>query len=397
MKRRYLVIVCFSAIFAGILLTHLLTRWWVFRTTGIYGGVFFDLQSVINSQKCFEQDGLDIYKYDPTASCVGGYMYGISLMYILSAILTVTSSTTSIAVIGLFITSLILGVIASVYWTGTKRSALFLVICLSSPGTWLLVERGNIDQIVLMLLFAASLLISKKKEFFGVLLIGISVLLKFYTFPLLLVVALIFSSKKLKAFTITLACILLPITAWNISLIHGFPSSWFVSFGAPIIPKFAETVGIFLPSLVSHTIGVLMLGVLVLIITSVPAVQRFRIGEKILTQPKELEEVLTFIFGVTFVSCYLSGTNYDYRLIYLATFGLGLLKNVAHTGYNNLFLAGPLIISLWCTDFFFGIHLQYAYGVWQFIGDIFLAVFVALVLQPIIPKLRRMDWTFSRN
>ena len=36
-------------------------------------------------------------------------------------------------------------------------------------------------------------------------------------------------------------------------------------------------------------------------------------------------------------------------------------------------------------------------GVWQFIGDIFLAVFVALVLQPIIPKLRRMDWTFSRN
>ena len=78
---------------------HLLTRWWVFRTTGIYGGVFFDLQSVINSQKCFEQDGLDIYKYDPTASCVGGYMYGISLMYILSAILTVTSSTTSIAVI----------------------------------------------------------------------------------------------------------------------------------------------------------------------------------------------------------------------------------------------------------------------------------------------------------
>jgi hypothetical protein len=286
MKSRYRQIAVFSSIFMGIFFIHLISRWWVFRTTGIYGGVFFDLQSVINSYECFKEYGIAIYKYDPSAECVGGFMYGISLMYILSLILSVVSSTTTIAIIGLILVSIALGAISQIFWTGTKKSALFLVLCLSSPGTWLLVERGNVDEWVLVLLFIASISISRRRDYLGISAIAISVLLKFYTLPLLFLIPLFTRSKRLRTFSLIIGVLLTPITMWNISLVHSFPSSWFVSFGAPVLSKYAETIGISLPSPVTHAIGLFTIAFLVLAITLAPKPQRIQISQW-LTPPAE--------------------------------------------------------------------------------------------------------------
>ena len=389
MKSRYREIAGFSTIFMSIFFIHLISRWWVFRITGIYGGIFFDLQSVINSYECFKEYGIEIYKYDPSALCRSGLMYGISLMYILPIILSIVSSTTGIATIGLILVSITLGAISQIFWTGTKKSAFFLIFCLSSPGIWLLVERGNIDEWVCILLFIASILFSRRRDYLGVSVIAISVLLKFYTLPLLFFILLLSRNKKLRIFTLIIGILLTPITLWNISLVHSFPSSWFVSFGVPVLPKYAETIGVSLPSPVSHAIGLIIIAFLLLVITLFPKIQRIQISQWF-TVPasRKISDVVTSVYGATFIICYFSGTNYDYRLIYLAIFGCGMARRLNTIGELKLIFLVILIISLWCTDFFLSTHVQYLYGLWQFVGDTAITLFVVIILHSLLPTIK---------
>jgi len=389
MKSRYRQIAVFSTIFMSIFFIHLISRWWVFRTTGIYGGIFFDLQSVINSYECFKEYGIEIYEYNPSALCMGGLMYGISVMYILSIILSIVSSTTAIAIIGLILVSITLGAISQIFWTGTKKSAFFLIFCLSSPGIWLLVERGNVDEWVLILLFIASISFSKRRDYLGVSVIAISVLLKFYTLPLLFFIPLLSKNKKLRIFSLVIGILLTPITLWNISLVHSFPSSWFVSFGAPVLPKYAETIGISLPSPVFHAIGLIAIALLILVITLAPKIQRIQISQCFTVPPgRKIDDVTTSIFGATVLICYFSGTNYDYRLVYLAIFGSGLVKRLNNVGELTFIFPVILIISLWCTDFFFSSHVHYLYTVWQFVGDTAIMLLVAVILHSLLPTIK---------
>jgi hypothetical protein len=156
-----------------------------------------------------------------------------------------------------------------------------------------------------------------------------------------------------------------------------------------VLPKYAETIGISLPSPVFHAIGLIAIALLVLVITLAPNIQRIQISQWFTVPPsRKIDDVITSIFGATFIICYFSGTNYDYRLVYLAIFGSGLIKRLNTAGELKLIFPVILIISLWCTDFFFSIHVQYSYGVWQFAGDTAIALFVAVMLQSILPTIK---------
>jgi hypothetical protein len=384
----------FSLIFIAIFLVHLFSQWWVFRTTGIYGGKFFDLQSVLDSEKCFRSNGMKVYNYDKSTVCANGYMYGISLLYLLALLPSFTSSAFVIGIIGLVVTSIVLGKIAGLYWTGTKKSAIFLIASLASPGTWLLVERGNIDQLVLLLLFGTCLAFSKNWDSFGLILLTLSILLKFYTLPLLLACFVILPRKRTKALSLILLICFTPLTLWNISRVHSFPSTWFVSFGLPVIPKYSETLNIFLPSPINYLLGTMLILGFVIVFRALPYFSHLQITRGFFRPSRSLPHVVTAVFGTTFLTCYLSGTNFDYRLVYLAIFGSGLHsklqgKNIQVPHFSMIFLP-----TLWCTDFFFGIHLNYAFGIWQFFGDFFVAIFIA---QVVVLALGRMSKTESER
>jgi hypothetical protein len=391
MKEKYSRVAIFSSIFIAIFLLHLLSRWWVFRTTGIYGGKFFDLQSVLDSGKCFRSNGMSVYNYDKSAICANGYMYGISLLYLLRLILIFTSSTFVIGMLGLVSTSVILGMIAHLYWSGTKKSALFLIVSLSSPGTWLLVERGNIDQLILLLLFGACIAFSRNRDIFGVILLTISILLKFYTLPLLVFALIILPGKRTKMLSLILLITVTPLTIWNISQVHGFPSSWFVSFGLPVIPKYSEALGIFMPALVDYLLGIIFILGLVMGVRCLPFFGSIQLEKGSFQPPRNLANVVMALFGITFLTCYFSGTNFDYRLVFLAIFGSGLSAVIRPQKIRIPFLPMIFLASLWCTDFSFGIHLNYAFGIWQFTGDVFLAIFVALVIGLALGLMRKTN------
>jgi hypothetical protein len=156
-----------------------------------------------------------------------------------------------------------------------------------------------------------------------------------------------------------------------------------------VLPKYAETIGIFLPSTVFHAIGLISIALLILLIMLAPKIQRIQISQWFTAPPsRKIDDVITSIFGATFIICYFSGTNYDYRLVYLAIFGSGVVRRLNNMGELKLVFPVILIISLWCTDFFFSIHVDYLYGVWQFVGDIAIMLFVAVILHSLLPTIK---------
>ena len=100
------------------------------------------------------------------------------------------------------------------------------------------------------------------------------------------------------------------------------------------------------------------------------------------------------VFGATFTMCYFAGTNFDYRLTFLAIMGFGLIARVTVSQGTQKTLLALLLMSLWCSDFFFGIRANYLYTGWQFLGDIAVGIFEALFLIAILQSNTKFRATF---
>lgn len=381
---RFLRIAGFSLLFLSIYILHLASRWWVFRSTGIYGGKFFDLESVVNSAECFSKQGIGIYQYDPDEQCATGYMYGILLVYVIQLGHFLVGSTTSLAYLGLVLFSVLLGVVAELSWNGSIKTFLLILLFLSSPGPWLLIERGNADVIVVFLLVLAAWFMSRKNFKISFFILASTSFLKFYTYPLLLLVSHFMPTRKQKTAYIISAIILLPLLTWNISLVHGFPNSWFVSFGAPVIPKYPETLDIHIPQLFSYIIGFSSV-----LITYTVFVRNKTVGKKVhlnwvMNPLASFKESLTFLSGCTFLICYFGGTNYDYRLTFLSLWAVGTLITNEKSEYVSKGLITLILAALWMSDFFPFIGINYFFGIWQFCGDVAILILVTILLhQPL--------------
>jgi len=81
------------------------------------------------------------------------------------------------------------------------------IICLSvgfivllSPPIELLLQRGNLDAFIFILVFFSSILILRNKFFLSLLLLSVCSLIKFYTFPLLVYLSILYTLKRRKKF-----------------------------------------------------------------------------------------------------------------------------------------------------------------------------------------------------
>ena len=390
-----------SSLFLFIFLLHILSNWWVFRVTGIRGKPnFADLDTVLNTNSCFQQIGLKLYDSTARSACsgggYGGYMYGVLLQYILEFFRINAAYVQIIGISIVLLLSLTLAFIACTYHKGETSSFFLSLLLLSSPGIWLLAERGNIDAFILFLLVLACINLSRKNDYIALIMIGITALLKFYTLPLLLLYPLISSDRRKRTVSLIAFTVIFPIVIWNYSLVESFPSSWFVSFGSPVGFKYLETIGIILNPKVSLVLGAL------LVFLTATLLQRIFIARKI--EPlnngfpplasRDLGDLLIMVFGATFTMCYFAGTNFDYRLTFLAIMGFGLIARVTVSQGTQKTLLALLLMSLWCSDFFFGIRANYLYTGWQFLGDIAVGIFEALFLIAILQSNTKFRATF---
>ena len=149
-------------IFAVLTGIHFLSNWWVFRISGTREikiretSNFSDLEIILNFLPCYRLIGNDVYRTDDDFECHKGYMYGSMLLRLLN-LLKLDSVPLGLVAIFLLTFFLIgLGALASSFTQKNRLPLWFIIFIIFSPGTWLVIERANIDILVILMLLVAS-------------------------------------------------------------------------------------------------------------------------------------------------------------------------------------------------------------------------------------------------
>ena len=372
-----------------------LTNWWPLRVSGIRGGNFIDLGAVLRWSDCFKTKGSLVYL--PEDGKCGGYLYGSALLRVFSFLGVREDQTQFWGLFGGLVLAICLGLLAKIFISTERISTLFVVLVLSSPGIWLLVERGNIDELISVLILLSTFLFIRGYEIPAILIIAISALFKFYTAPILILLVIVVKRNRLRLLSLASFLLVVPLVAADYFRIKAlFPSTWFVSLGSPAIGfwvnLFGEKFGqdwIHLSEISGHILG------LALLIFSIFAVNKFVYTEKKLEFPPSKSnesgkvDAILLVFGSVFVICYVLGMNYDYRLIFAAISGVALIVRSSARPYVVL-IKGSLLLGLWLSSFTFGlqntpnIETITSFVLIQFVGDIALGIFTAFLTLQLI-------------
>jgi len=357
--------------------------------SGIRGGNFIDLGAVLKWSDCFKKISTEVY--GPDDGKCGGYLYGSWLLRVFNFLGLNAEQTYFWGMVGGLFLAISLGLLANLFLARERKNVLLVGIVFSSPGIWLLVERGNIDELIFILILLACLLFIRGFEVPAILLIVVSALFKFYTAPLLILLAIIGSSRKTRIISLIFFVSVIPIVAFDYFRIEAqFPNTWFVSFGTPAIGfwvnLFGEKFGIermHLDAAIGHISGLTILALSTVFVRKFAKSQENTYSDATLSKNYSfLVDNILVIFGSVFVVCYVLGMNYDYRLIFAAVSGIALILRNPESPIN-LILKVSLIISLWFSSFSFGvkndpsIETVTLFVLIQFVGDIALGIFAS--------------------
>jgi hypothetical protein len=222
-----------------------------------------------------------------------------------------------------------------------------------SPVSAFLIERANFDILIFAFVVAGSSLISRGKTKLGLLTIFVASLIKFYTLPLLFLVFMIKSSPFNRLFGLFLFLVGSSIAVHDIRLIQlglSFPRNCGASFGNPVLFVCFREVGIDIPNQIQNVLGIFLFIIVSLILFNLnfKKTYLFKVYHRISLINQKFD-VLYISTSVTFLICFFSSVNVDYRLIFLA---YPALKEMLSCKENKLryFLFSMLILAFWFGD-----------------------------------------------
>lgn len=334
-------------ILSAFLLPTLIFNFSVLKLTGLKSNIRFgDLRMVLEWTDCYRESGDLLYQtFNPKVPC-SGYIYGEPLMQALNVLGINDSRTTLIG----FIFCLMITLIMAVTLNLSKTSKLTLLLVVSSPPFALLLNRGNLDIFVAFLVLMSAMAFSRRQELLAIIFLVVATLLKFYTFPILLI-AFILCKSNTRKIIIAMSTVLTGLlVAMNIQKIQTpFPSGYFAKFGMSIWGSYAEKYS----TLWSSTIfqSVINASLAGLSIFLVYKARRCK-GELVWNlETNSQNQVITIWFLVAHVACFISGLSYDYRLVFIAVATMAYLANRDDYIYRieRKVLTILLISSLWFT------------------------------------------------
>ena len=223
----------------------------------------------------------------------------------------------------------------------------------------------------------------------------LATLIKFYTFPLLLIV-LWKNRKVLSQFlSILLILAIAYIIFFDIQAQHlQQPGSF--AFGTPIVTfwinAFSSNFNLPIGEVtirLGHFIGLALLGV----ITAAFLLKDAVITNLLWSKSASLCENCFFYLGTVYVSCFVLGMSYDYRLIFSALAGLFFMQATKTLGAYRWLLISIWALSLWLSVFSFGLSPKMHLLV-QWIGNGLDFVTAGLITSLII---KRADIRVHRN
>jgi hypothetical protein len=405
MSIRLLTVGIFLTVFSGYAIQELLD-WPVLAWSGIHVAGHIDLAAVLGSADCYKEIGLRIYDPPVSGDLCTGYIYGRSLVYLLS---TLGLGAKALAVIWTLLSIAFLAVISRwaaefLIMLGKFRgfaSALFLFATLFSPPFLLLVERGNIDILIMILIAGSAWLLAVRRPIWAILPLLVATLIKFYTLPLLLIFTLFSRSTKVRWFSASGFIVGLLAVLRDLVGLKGAPGVGFAQFGLTIWHHYLEMAGI-------ATTRVAVSGITIVAIIAVGIWAARLEGMKSALDFQVLFSTGKWVswFGAlsasTFVICYLAGLSFDYRLTYLALGGAYLItySGVYSHRVFKYELFWVFFIALWGSCLL-GLRLNWLpFATWKYFvigiqvaGDlgvqIFASILLGLLFSANVPKLFR--------
>jgi hypothetical protein len=376
-----------------------LSEWWPLKVQNNIGGGrnYADLASVLSAARCYEQEGDAVYL--TVESC--GYQYGIFLLKFI--LLFELDSIDLLLIGGLFVSLVFLILLGSAVLTANNtRQAWMAFLIVTSPGPWLLFERGNFDLLITILVALGAVFINTRLSLLAVVFITLTALMKFYTLPLLLVYILIEKKVLFRIVAALTFCITTPFVLLDISRAPSFPNPTFVAFGLPSpglwLNFFAwrfnvpfEINGFFL-----YLLGfcVFFLGFYLIYFSNLGK----KLSIEFVQTPTRSRLLRNFflVFSSLYLICFLAGMNYDYRLTFLII-SLLTLRGVFPDLHTSRLLEIVQVGALWATIFFFGltgpVHVFLA--IFGNVCQLILAVYLLGAIYRLLEPSNAFNWVLE--
>jgi hypothetical protein len=344
----------YMALLALVFVFLYLSSWWPLAKQGLGGGHnYVDLKSVLNAAECYLTQGELVYSENSTCS----YQYGVFLLDLINFF---KLNLVDFRLIGLALFALsamaLISIATLASWNLQSRvlSGLFV----TSTGSWLLFERGNFDSLIFLFLCGSAFFLGTKFSLIGMILIAATALMKFYTLPLLLLFVLLEKRRTTKTLGFILTLIVISRIIPDIASASSHPNPLFAAFGisAPALwfnfLSWKFDLGFMLSSEYQYLIGYVILAGIISLLKFTKAGHQFNITYDN-SEGKWRDKVFLISVSV-FLSCFLAGMNYDYRLIYLSI-ALVMLNAANPILMRNKLIIAMELSALWLTYFFFGV------------------------------------------
>jgi hypothetical protein len=356
------------------------------------GNDFADLYSTLNTIKCYDRIGLKVYSAETAGYC-RNYIYGSDLLTF-SNFLNLNPGMTFSIGIAFMLSVCVTFAIVLASSTISRTQTIYAIVLFFSPGISLLFERGNIDALIFVFLVLSGYLALNDKYFASISILALLSILKFYTFPCLIIYLFLQRKRCRVLFGVALLLVSFSRIVLSLSRIEGaIPEGGYAQFGAKIIGNYSRGLGFSVSSLVGSLFGYVSLFLITTFL-----MRNKQLKNRLENCRVEKSDLVTpgFFCGVVFLSCYILGLNYDYRLVFLLPFSIWLYKALKLSVLESKVFLLLNFFGIWLSAGF-GSYLfpenlfwqRYVVNAFQALGDISLWILIgislALVIQSFVP------------
>lgn len=320
--------------------------------------VYADLRSVTATAECIIRDPSWTIT-SPTCDPFGReYNYPSFWAQSFALLRLDVSRTEEVAMLmmGLFI--LAFAIICFLVIGPSRRGFLLFSVSASAiaPPTWLAIERANIDLFIFVLMTFGALLWLRRRSLLSALVLAIASILKIFPVGSYL---LFYQARDRHPYAPWLflavgipgLLYLLPEVS---SISRRTPQVPVNSFGAPLLFEgAAEALKLEWGAHAPRLLGVFLfvaIGAIFIFAES----HRSRVAELMTTTVNDIAvdrvaSVLILTFGGSFITAYVLGTNFDYRLVFAIPIVAGLARSSASGRSLGRGLAGAFVVQMWLT------------------------------------------------
>lgn len=340
---------------------------------------FGDLLIVIEAANCTDSDNL-YNRLNQDGNCE--FVYGSFLLRIIYffRLQHLDSSVLGLSLIFLTILGYMF-ILSAITKKPSWKFRICSIMLFCSPPIMLLFERGNIDSVIFLLVVSCSIAFSKSQYLLAYISISIASLIKFYTFPLLILIIILSKPNRSRLFImIPSSVLILSQILFDLARIledTRIPNPTSTAFGSPVFGLVLNKIfgfeisrlGQLLFGFVIGLIGLLLIGSI-----SKFKIQLSQMKNRVATLPSESFKIFIF-FSISYIILMFTGMNFVYRLVIaLPAFLILLMLQTKNQYFLN-------------TNIFGGVWISYQFENFELIGDLML-FFLALLLVRLIPYKR---------